>query len=66
MGALSDERSIESEIADCHWAIGQATDPAEAMNHWKHLRELVARKAEAENRLFGRESKNGDLPRCDP
>jgi hypothetical protein len=68
MSALVESRSVEAEIADCCQALYWATQPEIAMSNWARLRELIARKAEAENRLFLRETMNGalrdHLPQC--
>ncbi len=61
MGALTDSRSIESDIADCHQAIYRATDPDTAMRHWVRLRGLLAQKTESDDLLFRRETSRGEF-----
>jgi hypothetical protein len=56
MSALVDSRSLEAEIADCCQAIYWSNDPDVAMRNWSRLRELIAQKTEAENRLYQRET----------
>ena len=63
MSALVESRSLEAEIADCCLAIYQATNPDVALRNWTRLRELLALKTEAENRLFLRETMCLDSPR---
>jgi hypothetical protein len=58
MGTLVETVSIEAEIADCCQAIYRATEPEIAMRNWARLRDLTAQKAEAEHRLFLRETRN--------
>ena len=62
MGALTESRSLEAQIADCCHAIYSATDAELAMNQWARLRELLAEKTDEETRQFTRESRLGPSP----
>jgi hypothetical protein len=61
MSAVAESRSLEAEIADCCRAICWAVEPEIAMSNWVRLRNLAAKKIEAETLQFIRESKNGEL-----
>jgi len=58
MAARVEQRSLESEIADCCHAIYWTTEPEVAMKNWARLRELTAEKAEVERGQYIREARN--------
>jgi hypothetical protein len=58
MSMYVENQSLEAEIAECCQALYWAMEPDIAMKSWARLRELTARKADEETRLFLLESRN--------